>query len=194
MRLFKRPAIELTPEAEHAESERPEDADAEKPKPTEKERLRSDLGLAMAQYGARGDAALDTEENAVVISEDSPMVRLANTILQQAIKEGASQILIEPDARGLRVRYRVDGHLHETMTMPSYLKPLIWRYRSLANMNLLPFCSPQSGCIAISYESVPYDVRVSSTPSLHGEYLSMRILDKRHALVGLNKLGMTTEV
>ena len=193
MRWFKR---SIPDSSEETPESKPIEPDAAEPKPETPPdphaAARSDLALAMAHYGAQGAAAY--EEDASTYGEELPIVRLANTILQQAIKEGASQILIEPDKRGLRVRYRVDGVLRESMTMPSYLKPLTSRYRALANMNLLAFCTPQSGRIAISYESVPYDVRVSSTPTLHGEYLSMRILDKRKALVGLNKLGMTTQV
>ena len=194
MRWFKRSIpdpSEETPDAAPAEPENPEPKPEMPPDPHAA--ARSDLALAMAQYGARGAAAY--EDEGLSYGEEAPIVRMANTIWQQAIKEGASQILLEPDGRGLRVRYRVDGVLHETMTMPSYVKaPLISRYFVITGMDISAMRQPQSGRIALSYESVPYNVRVSSTPTLHGEYLAMRILDKRKALVGLNKLGMTTEV
>ena len=190
MRFFKRPTIETNEAPTENEPAEPEKTAPETP-PDPNAGAKADLALAMAMYGARHGVA---DEDAEVVSEEAPMIRLANTILQKAIKEGASQILIEPDKRGLRVRYRVDGLLHESMTMPSYLKPLTARYRTLAEMNLASLCSPQSGSIAISYQSVPYDVRVDSLPTLYGESLSMRILDKRPILDGLNKLGMTTEV
>ena len=157
---------------------------------------KADLALAMAQYGAKGDAAKEeSDENAEVVSEEAPIVRLANTILQQAIKEKASDIHMEPDKRGLRVRYRVDGVLHESMTMPSYIKmPLTARYKILSEMNIAERRVPQDGRIAISYENKPYDLRVSCLPTLHGEKIVMRILDKSSVMIGLNKLGFTTEV
>ena len=157
---------------------------------------KSDLALAMAQYGAKeGADHKDAEDTVEVQSEEAPIVRLANTILQQAIKEKASDIHMEPDKRGLRVRYRVDGVLHETMTMPSYIKmPLTARYKILSEMNIAERRVPQDGRIAISYESKPYDLRVSCLPTLHGEKIVMRILDKSSVMIGLNKLGFTTEV
>ena len=195
MRWFKRSTPDFSEETPEAVNAEPEDPEPKPETPPDPHPARSDLALAMAQYGAQGAAALETEENGVSTSEELPIVRLANTILQQAIKEGASQILIEPDKRGLRVRYRIDGVLHESMTMPSYIKaPLISRYFVLAGMDIAAMRLPQSGYIAISYESIPYDVRVSSTPTLYGEYLAMRILDGRTLFVGLNKLGMTVEV
>ena len=195
MRFFKRPNLETTetpPEPEPAEP----DGDPTEPKPETppfpEASAKYDLALALAQYGSRPGLV---EENAEVVSEEFPMVRLANTILQQAIKEGVSQILIEPDGRGLRVRYRVDGVLHDGMTMPEFIKgPLIARYLFLAEMSLLPLTAPQSGRIAISYESLPYDLRVNSAPTYHGLLLSMRVLDKRKAFVGLNALGISNEV
>ena len=194
MRWFKRTIpdpSEETPESAPAEPENPEPKPETPPDPHAA--AKSDLALAMAQYGARH--YVFDEEEAEVVSEASPMVRLANTILQQAIKDGASQILVEPDRRGLRTRYRVDGLLHEVHTMPSYIKaPLIARYLYLAEMSLLPPNAPQSGRIAISYESIPYDLRVRSTPTEHGLLLSMRILDKRQAFTGLKTLGISNEV
>ena len=90
---------------------------------------------AMALYGARGDAAKTEvdEKELEQITDEAPIIRLANTILQQAIKEKASDIHLEPDRRGIRVRYRMDGVLHEIMQMPAYLKmPLTARFKILA--------------------------------------------------------------
>jgi len=102
---------------------------------------------------------------------------------------------MEPEKRGMRVRYRIDGVLHETMTMPNYIKaPLIARYKIMSEMNIAERRIPQDGRIGISYENKPYDLRVSCLPNLYGEKIVMRILDKSSVMIGLNKLGFTPEV
>jgi type IV pilus assembly protein PilB len=153
---------------------------------------------AMAQYASRGDAAsgVDDDENeGIKAADDAPIVRLANTIIQQAIKERASDIHIEPDRKGVRVRYRIDGVLHETMTMPNYIKmPLTARYKIMAEMNIAERRVPQDGRIGIRFDNKNYDLRVSCLPNLHGEKIVMRILDKSSVMIGLNKLGFSDEV
>lgn len=158
---------------------------------------RSAMAQAMAEYGARGDAAKETDEESDLreLVDQAPIVRLAATILQQAIKERASDIHIEPDRRGLRVRYRIDGVLHEIMQMPAYLKlPLVARYKILSEMNIAERRIPQDGRIATRYQGKEYDLRVSCLPNLHGEKIVMRILDKNSVMIGLNKLGFLPEV
>lgn len=156
---------------------------------------KSVMAEAMAVYGAAGDAATDDEESLAAQSDEAPIIRLANTIIQQAIKEKASDIHLEPELRGMRVRYRIDGVLHETMRMPNYIKaPLIARYKIMAEINIAERRVPQDGRIGISFEGKPYDLRVSCLPNLYGEKIVMRILDKSSVMIGLNKLGFTPEV
>ncbi len=157
--------------------------------------LVSEMKEAIAAYGAAGDAAGDEdEETAAALAEEAPIIRVANTIIQQAIKEGASDIHIEPDRRGLRIRYRVDGVLHETMTMPKYIQPpLLSRFKIMAEMNIAERRIPQDGRIPIRYENKDYDLRVSCLPNLFGEKIVCRILDKSSVLIGLNKLGFSAE-
>ncbi len=194
MRWFQRAIPDSSEETTETPPAEPDEAETEiGTPPFPKGSAKYDLALALAQYGAK--LAASEREEIQVVSEEAPMIRLANTILQQAIKEGASQILIEPDGPGLRVRYRVDGVLHNSMTMPWFIKsPLIARYLHLAEMSLLPLTEPQSGRIAISYESLPYDLRVNTMPTEHGLSFSMRILDKRKVLDGLKTLGISNEV
>ena len=156
----------------------------------------SAMKLALAQYSAKAEVSdSDDPDDGVKASEDAPIVRLANTIIQQAIKERASDIHIEPDRRTVRVRYRIDGVLHETMTMPNYIKmPLTARYKIMAEMNIAERRVPQDGRIGIKYDGKDYDLRVSCLPNLHGEKIVMRILDKGSVMIGLNKLGFTDEV
>jgi type IV pilus assembly protein PilB len=156
----------------------------------------ADIKEALAQYGSMGDAADgDDDESAAAMAEEAPIIRVASTIIQQAIKEGASDIHIEPDRRGVRVRYRVDGVLHEAMQMPKYIQaPLISRYKIMAEMNIAERRVPQDGRIPIRYENKDYDLRVSCLPNIFGEKIVCRILDKSSVLIGLNKLGFSAEL
>jgi len=159
--------------------------------------MKSSMAEAMAQYGMRGDAASaeDDEDSAAKASEEAPIVRLANTIIQQAVRERASDIHLEPERKNVRIRYRIDGVLHETMTMPKYIQmPLTARFKIMSEMNIAERRLPQDGRIGIRYEGKDYDLRVSCLPNLHGEKIVMRILDKSSVMIGLNKLGFTAEV
>ncbi len=159
--------------------------------------MKADMAEVMAKYGAQGDAALDEDEmdDGTSDSDSAPIVRLANTIIQQAIKERASDIHVEPGVRGMRVRYRIDGVLHETMPMPKYIQmPLTARFKIMAELNIAERRLPQDGRIAVRYEGRDYDLRVSCLPNLFGEKIVMRILDKGSIMIGLNKLGFSPEV
>ncbi len=158
--------------------------------------MKSSMAEAMAQYGMRGDAAIDDDEDsAAKDAEQAPIVRLANTIIQQAVRERASDIHLEPERKNVRIRYRIDGVLHETMTMPKYIQaPLTARFKIMAELNIAERRLPQDGRIGIRYEGKDYDLRVSCLPNLHGEKIVMRILDKSSVMIGLNKLGFTAEV
>ncbi len=158
---------------------------------------KSAMNEAIAAYGAQGDAAKSGDEDADLkaMVDEAPIVRLANTILQEAFKERASDIHLEPDRRFIRVRLRIDGVLHEIMQMPSYIKmPLIARYKIMSEMNIAERRVPQDGRIATRYQGKEYDLRVSCLPNLHGEKIVMRILDKNSVMIGLNKLGFTPEM
>ncbi len=153
--------------------------------------MMSEMRAAIATYGAAGDAAGDDDDvDAEKAAEEAPIIRVSNTIIQQAIKEDASDIHLEPQGRGVRIRYRVDGVLHETMTMPKYIQaPLISRFKIMAEMNIAERRVPQDGRIPVRYEGKDYDMRVSCLPSNFGEKIVCRILDKRSILIGLHKLG-----
>ncbi|HEY3284113.1 MAG TPA: ATPase, T2SS/T4P/T4SS family [Armatimonadota bacterium] len=145
-------------------------------------------------YKSRENLQDDDVQAAVTDAEQAPIIRVANAVIQQAIKDGASDIHVEPDRRGVRCRYRVDGVLHEAMTLPRYIHPpLISRYKIMSDMNIAERRVPQDGRIPISYEGKEYDLRVSCLPTLHGEKIVMRILDKSSVLIGLGKLGFFPE-
>ncbi len=156
--------------------------------------LYAEIRENIAKTGSVGDVADEDEDAAVAMADEAPVIRVANALIQQAIKEDASDIHIEPQRRGVRIRYRVDGVLHETMTMPKYIQPpLISRFKIMAEMNIAERRIPQDGRIPITYQGKDFDLRVSCLPSAHGEKIVCRILDKSSVLIGLSKLGFTAE-
>ncbi|MEI6913672.1 MAG: ATPase, T2SS/T4P/T4SS family [Armatimonadota bacterium] len=150
----------------------------------------SDMKSLIDAYGIQADVKEDDTDAVAKQAEEAPIIKIAHSIIQQAIRDGASDIHVEPDRRGVRVRYRVDGVLHETMTVPKYIQaPLISRLKIMANMNIAERRIPQDGAIPIRNESKDYDLRVSCLPTIYGEKIVMRILDKSNVLIGLVKLG-----
>jgi type IV pilus assembly protein PilB len=128
------------------------------------------------------------------MADEAPIIRIVNVIIQQAIKDRASDIHIEPDRRGVRVRYRVDGVLHEIMKVPKYVHaPLISRVKIMGDMNIAERRLPQDGRIHVRVEGKEYDLRVSSLPTVFGEKIVCRILDQSSIMIGLNRLGMLPE-
>ncbi|HAZ62189.1 MAG TPA: type II secretion system protein GspE, partial [Armatimonadetes bacterium] len=102
-----------------------------------------------------------------------------------------SDIHIEPQRRNVRVRYRVDGVLHEMMSVPKYLHaPMLSRVKIMADMDIAERRKPQDGRIPIKHAGKDYDLRVSVIPTVNGEKSVMRILDKSSVLLGLSKLGL----
>jgi len=158
--------------------------------------MMGNLSAMIAEMGpARGGGGDDDVEADDKAANEAPIVRMANAIIVQAIEQGASDIHIEPDRRAVRIRYRIDGVLHETMTIPRHIQaPLISRYKIMSDMNIAERRIPQDGRIPVKHSGKDYDMRVSCLPSLYGEKIVMRILDKSSVLLGLNKLGFTPEV
>jgi type IV pilus assembly protein PilB len=134
-----------------------------------------------------GDLDEAGDESATV---QGPVIRIAHTVIQNAVTMGASDIHIEPGVRNVRVRYRVDGVLHEVMTLPKYVHPpLSSRYKIMSEMNIAERRVPQDGRIGINFQNKDYDLRVSCLPTQFGEKIVMRILDKGNVMIGLNRLG-----
>ncbi len=128
------------------------------------------------------------------LGEEAPVIRLVNNIISQAIVEGASDIHVEPLERSLRVRYRIDGILYEKQTFPKTIQPgIISRFKIMANMDIAEKRVPQDGRISLKFEGRKIDFRVSSLPTVYGEKIVLRILDKSKALMPLEKLGFSAE-
>ncbi len=125
------------------------------------------------------------------IVEDAPVVRLVNLMLVQAVRQGASDIHVEPQEARLRIRYRIDGTLYNVMTAPKHVQAATTsRIKIMANMNIAERRAPQDGRIELRVDNREIDLRVSSIPTTFGEKVVMRILDKRSALVGIDRLGL----
>jgi type IV pilus assembly protein PilB len=127
-------------------------------------------------------------------SEDAPVVKLVNSIVTDAVNKGASDIHVEPFEKKLRVRYRIDGVLHEMMSPPFKMKGAITsRLKIMAELDIAEKRVPQDGRIKIRIGNKKIDLRVSSLPTIFGEKIVMRILDKSNLQVDLTKLGFEVD-
>lgn len=125
----------------------------------------------------------------------SPIVNLVNVALLTAVREGASDIHVEPDKKGTRIRYRKDGVLRDLMKPPPGMHAaIVSRVKVIGKMDIAEKRLPQGGRVRIVAEGREIDLRVSSLPTLLGEKLVMRILDKQNLKVRMEDLGMRTEV
>ncbi len=123
-------------------------------------------------------------------AEQAPVVRLVNLIIYQAIRDGASDIHIEPFEKQLRVRYRVDGLLQETTSPPKRLQnAVVSRIKIMSELDIAEKHKPQDGKFQLKVAGRPIDFRVSSLPTLHGEKVVLRILDSSKLAMSLDNLG-----
>jgi type IV pilus assembly protein PilB len=134
--------------------------------------------------------------NKVDISEmgeeagEAPVIRFVNLILADAIRKRASDIHLEPYEKVFRVRYRIDGVLHDVMAPPKQMEAAILsRVKIMANMDIAERRLPQDGRISVKFSNKEVDLRVSSLPTIFGEKIVMRILDKSGVVLDLKKLG-----
>jgi len=123
-----------------------------------------------------------------------PVVKLVNDIVSGGINSGASDIHLEPQDPEMVVRYRIDGMLHDIMTIPKHIESaVISRIKVLSNMNIAERRRPQDGHIVLNRNAREYDMRVSTMLTVSGEKTVMRIFDKTSMLIGLEELGFTRE-
>lgn len=127
-----------------------------------------------------------------LIQEDAPTIKIASTILRFAIDGRASDIHIEPQQSGVRVRYRVDGELHTSVILPlSTHRALTARIKVLASIRLDERRKPQDGRFSASIDGRGIDFRVSTFPSYYGEKIVIRILDRNQGFIPLDQIGLT---
>jgi len=128
-------------------------------------------------------------------AEGSPVIKLVNYLVFHAVREGASDIHIEPDDNALRVRYRVDGALYEKIRPPHKMLPAISsRIKIMAGLDIAERRMPQDGGIHVMMDGRPIDLRVSTMPGQHGEKIVIRVIDNKSIMVNLEKLGFTYDM
>ena len=170
--------------------------------------LRSELDDLIERYYGQGRSAMgtivenlaedtrgeDDVEHLRDLASEAPVIRLVNLIIQRAVEQRASDIHIEPFESRLKVRYRIDGVLHEVESPPaSSTAAIISRVKIMAKLNIAERRLPQDGRIMISVQGKTLDLRVSTVPTAHGESVVMRILDREAVVFDFKTLGFTDE-
>ena len=152
--------------------------------------------LGDAVDAAEEQAADESDGPAEVVdlresADDAPVIKLVNQIIEQAVTRGASDVHLEPDGEQLRVRFRIDGVLVETANVPKrMIAGVISRVKIMADLDIAERRLPQDGRVGLTVEGHHVDTRVVTLPSVHGESVVMRILDKDNVAMDLDKLGM----
>lgn len=127
------------------------------------------------------------------MAEEAPIVRLVNSILAQAVREGSSDVHISPEKEYVQVRFRVDGILHEVPAPPkAMILPIISRLKILANMDIAMSRVPQDGRFTGRMDNKEINIRASTLPTIYGENVVLRLLDTSAGVFSLEKLGMVT--
>ncbi|HEX8741705.1 MAG TPA: ATPase, T2SS/T4P/T4SS family [Thermoleophilaceae bacterium] len=139
----------------------------------------------------------EEEDDAALVSEiresaaDAPTIKLVNSIIAQAVEDGASDIHFEPHNKDMRVRFRVDGVLHETTSVPRRMVPgVVSRVKIMADLDISEKRLPQDGRVTLQVEGHHVDVRIVTMPQAGGEAVVMRLLDKESVMLTLDALGI----
>lgn len=128
------------------------------------------------------------------ISREAPIIQLVNMLIVQGVKDRASDIHIEPNEKGLLIRFRIDGMLHDVRTLPSTIKSaVVSRIKILAKMDIAERRLPQDGRFQVKFGMREVDLRVSTIPTVLGEKVVLRLLDKSKGLIKLEQLGFIPE-
>ncbi len=124
-------------------------------------------------------------------SDDAPVIKLVNQLVGQAVERGASDLHMAPDGKEMRVRFRIDGVLQDVTSVPRKMAAgVISRIKIMAELNIAEKRLPQDGRVGLVVDGRHVDLRVVTLPSVHGEGVVMRVLDKQSVVVELDKLGM----
>ncbi len=144
-------------------------------------------GASGVEEDAEEAQVVDLHENA----EDAPVIKLVNQIVAQAVEQKASDVHMAPDGKELRVRFRVDGVLADVTTVTRRLAPgVVSRVKIMADLDIAEKRLPQDGRVGLTVDGRHVDLRVVTLPSVHGEGIVMRILDKDSVVMKLERLGM----
>jgi len=146
--------------------------------------------ISHIETGADANASQDL----VASTANAPVSAALNLIVEEAVKARASDIHIEPEEKRLRIRYRIDGVLHEVMSLPIKIHPpLTSRVKVMSDLNIADHLRPQDGQFSIEVKGKSVDVRVAVSPTVHGETVVMRLLDKSTAVMELPRLGFSQD-
>ncbi len=162
---------------------------------------RHDRGTTLAAQTAASQTSAGDETRITEITdlhsvvEDAPIVKYVNLILRQALQERASDIHIEPSADDLRIRFRIDGVLHEVTRSPKAIQGgVTTRLKVMASLDIAEHRVPQDGRITLTAGRREIDLRVATLPTVHGEKIVLRVLDKSSATLNLSELGFLPTV
>jgi type IV pilus assembly protein PilB len=147
---------------------------------------------ASLEFDRESDAAID---DISAVTEEAPIVRYVNLLVVQALNERASDIHVEPTEGDLRIRYRIDGVLHDVSTAPrSIAQAVTTRLKVMADMNIAEHRIPQDGRISLNVGNKGVDLRMATLPTIHGEKVVMRVLDKSSVVLGFPDLGFDADL
>ncbi len=151
-------------------------------------RERGEIGESASDVAGEGD-----DESIADIrdaTEEAPIVKLVNSVIAQSVDDSASDIHFEPQAKELMVRFRIDGVLHEIMSIPRRMQNgVISRLKIMAELDIAERRVPQDGRIGLMVGGKPIDMRVATLPTVYGEKIVMRLLDKSNVMLDLEDLG-----
>lgn len=151
-------------------------------------------GISAEEYEAPAEAEEEDVHHLRDLALEAPIIKLVNLIISKAVEERASDIHIEPFENDLHIRYRIDGILHDVESPPKRLQSaVISRVKIMAKLNIAERRLPQDGRIRLKVSGKEIDLRVSTIPTLYGESVVMRILDRTSAIIGLESLGFPIE-
>ena len=148
-----------------------------------------------ASLGFDGSSPDNSVDDIQAVTEEAPIVRYVNLLILQALNERASDIHVEPTATDLRIRYRIDGVLHDVSTAPRTISAAVTtRLKVMADMNVAEHRIPQDGRISLNVGSKGIDLRMATLPTIHGEKVVMRVLDKSSVVLGFADLGFDEDL
>ncbi|MGO8871566.1 MAG: type II/IV secretion system protein [Acidimicrobiales bacterium] len=148
-----------------------------------------------ASLGFDGSSQDSGVDDIQAVTEEAPIVRYVNLLILQALNERASDIHVEPTGSELRIRYRIDGVLHDVSTAPRAISAAVTtRLKVMADMNVAEHRIPQDGRISLNVGSKGIDLRIATLPTIHGEKVVMRVLDKSSVVLGFADLGFDEDL
>lgn len=151
---------------------------------------RMDKTVEQVAESIAGEDDLEVLKGEEKEAKEAPIVKLVNLVITEAVREGANDIHVEPQETDVRIRYRIDGVLHEVMKAPKQVQPgMTARIKILAGMDIAERRIPQDGRFGLTIENRAIDFRGATLPTIHGEKVVLRLLEKESILMNLHDLG-----